>query len=157
MIEIPRAALTADEIAKRGRLLLLRHQRPDPDDLRLLPGRRRQVPGRLLRPEDLRVRPLRQAGPDRRGPADGDGRQAGPVSQRPDLHWASAASTAATPPPWSSATRSAWTMSPAPPSACRSPASPPRRPPSRTRSKSVSPDPLPPRLERAGAVFLPPR
>ena len=37
MIEIPRAALTADEIAKRGRLLLLRHQRPDSDDLRLQP------------------------------------------------------------------------------------------------------------------------
>ena len=31
MIEIPRAALTADEV------LLLRHQRPDPDDLRLQP------------------------------------------------------------------------------------------------------------------------
>ena len=37
MIEIPRAALTADEIAKRGRVLLLRHQRPDSDDLRLQP------------------------------------------------------------------------------------------------------------------------
>ena len=37
MIEIPRAALTADEIAKRSRFLLLRYKRPDSDDLRLLP------------------------------------------------------------------------------------------------------------------------
>ena len=37
MIEIPRAALTAGEIAKGGRVLQLRHQRPDPDDLRLQP------------------------------------------------------------------------------------------------------------------------
>ena len=36
MIEIPRAALTADE-SQGGRVLLLRHQRPDPDDLRLQP------------------------------------------------------------------------------------------------------------------------
>ncbi len=31
MIEIPRAALTADEIARAGRVLQLRHQRPDAD------------------------------------------------------------------------------------------------------------------------------
>ena len=31
MIEIPRGALTADEIARVGRVLQLRHQRPDPD------------------------------------------------------------------------------------------------------------------------------
>ena len=37
MIEIPRAAVTAAEIAGTGRVLLLRHQRPDPDDLRLQP------------------------------------------------------------------------------------------------------------------------
>ena len=37
MIEIPRAALTADQIATEARVLLLRHQRPDPDDLRLQP------------------------------------------------------------------------------------------------------------------------
>ena len=34
MIELPRAALTAGEIAGGCRLLLIRHQRPDPDDLR---------------------------------------------------------------------------------------------------------------------------
>ena len=34
MIEMPRAALRADEIAEDGRVLQLRHQRPDADDLR---------------------------------------------------------------------------------------------------------------------------
>ena len=41
MIEVPRAALTAGQIAAGGRVLLLRHQRPDPDGLGLLPRRRR--------------------------------------------------------------------------------------------------------------------
>ncbi len=36
-----------------GRVLLLRHQRPDPDDLRLQPRRRREVPRRVLRQQDL--------------------------------------------------------------------------------------------------------
>ena len=36
MIELPRAALRAGEIAESGRVLLLRHQRPDPDDPRHL-------------------------------------------------------------------------------------------------------------------------
>ena len=45
MIELPRAALTADEIAEHAEVLQLRHQRLDPDDLRILPRRRReQVP-----------------------------------------------------------------------------------------------------------------
>ena len=34
MIEIPRGALTADEIADRGGVLQLRHERPDADDAR---------------------------------------------------------------------------------------------------------------------------
>ena len=37
MIEIPRACLTADQVAKKAQFLLLRHQRPDPDDLWLQP------------------------------------------------------------------------------------------------------------------------
>ena len=45
MIELPRAALTAGQIAEAARVLLLRHQRPDPDGLGLLPRRRR---GRVL-------------------------------------------------------------------------------------------------------------
>ena len=36
MIELPRAALVADEIAKEARVLLLRHQRPYPDHVGLL-------------------------------------------------------------------------------------------------------------------------
>ena len=41
MIEVPRGAVTADEIAARGAVLLVRHQRPDADDVRLLARRRR--------------------------------------------------------------------------------------------------------------------
>jgi pyruvate, orthophosphate dikinase len=37
MIEIPRACVTSYEIATPGGILQLRHERPDPDDLRLQP------------------------------------------------------------------------------------------------------------------------
>ena len=40
MIELPRAALTADEIAATRGVLLVRHQRPYADDVRPEPGRR---------------------------------------------------------------------------------------------------------------------
>ena len=63
MIEIPRAALTADEMAEDRRVLLLRHQRPDPDDLRLLARRHRRLPARLPRPQDPRRRPVPGARP----------------------------------------------------------------------------------------------
>ena len=49
MIEVPRGAVTADEIAAEARVLLLRHQRPHPAHLRLLARRRRQVPEDLHR------------------------------------------------------------------------------------------------------------
>ena len=49
MIEVPRAALTADAHRRARRLLLVRHQRPHPDGLRALARRRRQVPARLPR------------------------------------------------------------------------------------------------------------
>ena len=42
MIELPRAALMADEIAEGSRVLQLRHQRSHADHLRLLARRRRQ-------------------------------------------------------------------------------------------------------------------
>ena len=42
MIELPRAALRAGEIAAGGRVLQLRHQRPDPDDVRPQPRRHRR-------------------------------------------------------------------------------------------------------------------
>ena len=84
MIEIPRARRDRH----RGRVLLLRHQRPDPDDLRLLPRRRRQVPELLLRQEDLRVRPLRPPGSEGCWQAGEDGRRHGPrhPSQHPPGH-----------------------------------------------------------------------
>jgi len=37
MIEIPRAAVTAGEIAKLAQFFSFGYQRPDPDDLRLQP------------------------------------------------------------------------------------------------------------------------
>ena len=40
MIEVPRGAVTADEIAKEARVLLVRHQRPHADGLRPEPRRR---------------------------------------------------------------------------------------------------------------------
>ena len=53
MIELPRAVMAAGEIAGRGRVLLLRHQRPDPDDVGVLPRRRRGVV--LLAPTSRRA------------------------------------------------------------------------------------------------------
>ncbi|MCK7489307.1 MAG: hypothetical protein MZU79_02945 [Anaerotruncus sp.] len=47
MIEVPRGALTADEIAEEAEFFSLRHQRPHADDLRLLARRHRQVPAAL--------------------------------------------------------------------------------------------------------------
>ena len=70
MIEVPRAALTAGRDRRGGRVLLLRHQRPDPDDLGLLPRRRR---GRVLLPlpgaGHLRRLAVRVDRPRRRRPA----------------------------------------------------------------------------------------
>ena len=61
MIEVPRAALTAGEIAEYGAVLLVRHQRPDADDLRLQPRRRRrQVPAPLRGREILPANPFQQ-------------------------------------------------------------------------------------------------
>ena len=49
MIELPRAALQAGEIAETRRVLLLRHQRPDADHLRHQPRRRGELPRHLYR------------------------------------------------------------------------------------------------------------
>ena len=80
MIEVPRAALTADQIAGVRGLLLLRHQRPDPADLGLLARRRRggvlpDLP-RPGHPARLAVRVDRRG---RRGSAGGLGGPAGPA------------------------------------------------------------------------------
>ncbi len=116
-----------------GRVLLLRHQRPHPDDLGLLPRRRRGgvllgLPGeghlRRLAVRVDRPRGRRRAGPHRR--------REGPGAGAPASSSASAASTAATPTRSTSSTRSAWTTCPARRSGCRSPgwrpAGPARRP-----------------------------
>ena len=108
MIEVPRAALTAGEIARLGGVLLLRHQRPDPDDLGLLPRRRG---GRILRPPTssmgiFGVSPVRDDRPRRRGPAGADRRAREGAPPAPASSSASAASTAATPRRSSSSTRS---------------------------------------------------
>ena len=53
MIELPRAAVTADEIGEGRRLLQLRHERPHADDVRLLARRHRgEVPAEVPRAQD---------------------------------------------------------------------------------------------------------
>ena len=61
MIELPRAALRAAEIARSAEFFLLRHQRSDPDDLRHLPRRRGLVPGDLPGARADRPGPVRLA------------------------------------------------------------------------------------------------
>ena len=64
MIELPRACFVADRIARRGRLLLVRHQRPHADGARLLARRRRgQLPAPLHQEEDRRPQPVRDDRP----------------------------------------------------------------------------------------------
>ena len=106
MIELPRAAVVADEIAQGRRVLLLRHQRPDPDDLRVHPRRRGQVPQPLHRERHHGEGPLPDPGPGGRRPAGEDGRRRRAARPARTSRSASAASTAATRRAWSSATRS---------------------------------------------------
>ena len=70
MIELPRAALTARPDRRGRRLLLLRHQRPHPDRLGVLPRRRR---GRILRrvPRQGRVHGVAVRDPRRRSASAG--------------------------------------------------------------------------------------
>ena len=63
MIEIPRGALTADEIATEAVVLQLRHQRPHPDDVRLQPRRRRgRLPAQVRRGQDPPGQPVPDPG-----------------------------------------------------------------------------------------------
>ena len=109
---------------RRGRgVLLLRHQRPHPDHVGVLPRRRRggvllRLPGEgHLRRQPVRVDRRRRASaswcasPPRRAGRGGPGSSS-----------ACAASTAATRSPSTSSSRSGWTTSPARRSGCRSPA-----------------------------------
>ncbi len=82
MIETPRAALCAGRDRRGGRLLLLRHQRPHPDGLRVQPGRRREPhDARLPRAGPAPAQPVRDHRRRRRGRAGGARRRAGPRRQ----------------------------------------------------------------------------
>ena len=122
MIEVPRAALTAGRIAEDGRVLLVRHQRPDPDDLGLLPRRRGGlVLLRLPREGHLRGVAVRDLDRDGVGALVRYRRRGRAARRGPTCTSASAASTAATPSRSTSSTRSGWTTCRARRSGCRSP------------------------------------
>jgi pyruvate,orthophosphate dikinase len=61
MIEVPRGALTADEIARDRPVLQLRHERPHPDRTRHQPRRHGLLPHALHRERDLQKEPVRHA------------------------------------------------------------------------------------------------
>ena len=107
---------------RRGRVLLVRHQRPHADDVRLQPRRRRgPVHGRVPRAEAAAGQPVRQARRRRRRPARAHGCASAGAQPGPSSSSASAASTAAIPTRSRSATRSASTTCRARRSVCRSP------------------------------------
>ncbi len=84
MIEIPRACLIADKIAENSRVLQLRHERPDPDGLRVFARRRRRVPALLPRRRHSAPGSVPGLGPGRHRPVGRHGRRARPVGP-PDL------------------------------------------------------------------------
>ena len=69
MIELPRAALKAGEIAEVGEFFSFGHQRPDADHHRHQPRRCGPVPHPICRQGYLRARPVREPGRRRRGRA----------------------------------------------------------------------------------------
>ena len=66
MIENPARGPHRGRDCQGGRVLQLRHQRPHPDDLRLLPATTPAASCQLLREADFRQRPLRAHRPGRR-------------------------------------------------------------------------------------------
>ena len=107
MIEIPRAALTADEIAKEAEFFCFGTN----DLTQMTFGFSRDDAGKFLDAyydnKIYEYDPVRQAGPERRRQAGQDGCRSWAARPAPTSSWASAASTAAIRPPSSSATRSA--------------------------------------------------
>ena len=95
MIEVPRGALTADEIARDCRVLQLRHERPDSDVPRHEPRRFGFVPAGLCRTGDREEESVRDDRSDRRRPADEDRRRERAGKPARTSSSASAASTAA--------------------------------------------------------------
>ena len=86
MIEIPRGALTADEIADDGPVLQLRHQRPHADRARHVPRRLGLVPAAVSGSGDRQEEPVCDNRRDGRRPARGHRREEGP--QRASRHQA---------------------------------------------------------------------
>ena len=80
MIEVPRGSSHRRPGGSGGAVLLLRHQRPHPADIRVFARRRREVPAHLSGEEDPRTRPVRhlryggggRAGSHRRAARSGD-------------------------------------------------------------------------------------
>ena len=107
MIEIPRAALTADEIAKEAEFFSFGTN----DLTQMTFGFSRDDAGKFLGAYyDKKIYesdPFATPGPGRRRQAGQDGRRRSAARPAPTSSWASAASTAAIRPPSSSATRSA--------------------------------------------------
>ena len=97
MIEIPRAALTADKIAETAEFFSFGTN----DLTQMTFGVSRDDAGKFLplylRRGDLAGRPVRDARPGRRGPARRDGHRTRALARGPTSRSASAASTAATP------------------------------------------------------------
>ena len=121
MIELPRAALTAGQIAEAARVLLLRYERPDPDGVGLLPRRRGGLassPRTWRRASSGSRRSRRSTGTASARWSAAPSRPAGPPARTSSS--ASAASTAATRSRCTSSTRWASTTSPARRSGSRS-------------------------------------
>ncbi len=79
MIETPRAALAGGRHRRRGRVLLLRHERPHADDVRVLPRRRRgPLHVGVPRAQAAEGEPVRDPRPGGRWPARAHGCRAGP-------------------------------------------------------------------------------
>ncbi len=85
MIEIPRAALTADSGRQGSRVLQLRHQRPDADHHGPLARRLYEVPEGVRRREDLHSRSVRRPRSGRRRQAGRRWRSKLGRKTRPDL------------------------------------------------------------------------
>jgi 2',3'-cyclic-nucleotide 2'-phosphodiesterase (5'-nucleotidase family) len=153
MIELPRAALMAAEIAGRG-LLLLRHQRPDADRVRHLPRRCRVFPAALHRGRRC-FRPTRSRCSTAKGVgqlvqmATWEGRQ-----RKPGLKVGICGEHGGEPHRSSSSTRRASTTSPARRTACPSHGWPRRTP--RSDAYHIAAISMP-NYTTAGTLSMPPR
>ena len=128
MIELPRAALHGRRDRRDGRVLQLRHQRPDADDLRHQPRRRRQLPAGLSADKDPASRPVRDA-----STSIGVGELVKIAAERgratrPDIKLGICGEHGGDPASVHFCHKSASTTSPARPTAFRSPVWPQRRP-----------------------------